>query len=247
MRRLPVEWLGFTAVVGGVHDAATSNPLAAYGAAESIKRVPQEAVRPELLRLFRHVCCAGSRGSELHRRPAMVQSSQSIVSLLRRSVTGIERRRPHRPQFTSMSSSSMPLRSAIQLPDEFVDLARPLTRQVAESAGFSSMRRLRSFVRLPNLEDFPWHGCLADLLTAHHDAVQLLAEVPDSASIPRSRSSRGRRDRRDVPFIEASRLLDGRLSRQRGECGCELQSPLPERQSPDATRPQSSRQCRGEG
>jgi hypothetical protein len=51
----------------------------------------------------------------------------------------------------------------------------------------------------------------------------------------------------DVSVTEASRVLDGRLSRQRGECGHQLQPPLPERQSSDAARPQSGRQCRGEG
>ena len=56
----------------------------------------------------------------------------------------------------------------------------------------------------------------------------------------------GRRHRRDVPLIEASRLVDGRLPRQRGECRRELQPPLPQRQSADATRPQSGRQRRGE-
>jgi hypothetical protein len=79
----------------------------------------------------------------------------------------------------------------------------------------------------------------------HHDAVQRLADVPGlGVESAQQIIAEVGATRRDVPLIEASRLLDGRLSRQRGECGCELQSPLPERQSPDATRPQLSGQCR---
>ena len=89
---------------------------------------------------------------------------------------------------------------------------------------------------------------MADLLTAHHDAVQRLAEVPglgvDSAQqiIAEVGAHRG-----DVSLTEAPGVVDGRLPRQRGECRRELQSPLPQRQSPDATRPQSGGQCGGEG
>ena len=89
---------------------------------------------------------------------------------------------------------------------------------------------------------------MADLLAAHHDAVQRLAEVPglgvDSAQqiIAEVGATAA-----TFPSAEASRLLDGRLSRQRGERRRELQPSLPERQPPDATRPQSSRECRGEG
>ena len=47
---------------------------------------------------------------------------------------------------------------------------------------------------------------MADLLAAHHDAVQRLAEVPGSASIPRSRSSRrSARPRRRFPHRSISR------------------------------------------
>ena len=88
---------------------------------------------------------------------------------------------------------------------------------------------------------------MADLLTAHHDAVQRLAEVPglgvDSAQqiIAEVGATAA-----TFPLIEASRLVDGRLPRQRGECRRELQPPLPQRQSADATHPQPSRQRRGE-
>jgi hypothetical protein len=42
-------------------------------------------------------------------------------------------------------------------------------------------------------------------------------------------------------------MKDGRVSWSRGECRRQLQPPLPHRQSPDASRPQSSRQRRREG
>ena len=45
---------------------------------------------------------------------------------------------------------------------------------------------------------------------------------PDSASIPHSRSSRGRRDRRDLPLIEASRIVDGRLSLANSQCAANV-------------------------
>ena len=89
---------------------------------------------------------------------------------------------------------------------------------------------------------------MADLLGQHHDAVHRLAEVPglgvDSAPAYHCGSRRGRGD---VSFIEASRVVDGRLSWERGECRHELQSSLPQRQSTDAAGPQSGGECRREG
>ncbi len=80
---------------------------------------------------------------------------------------------------------------------------------------------------------------MADLLTAHHDAVQRLAEVPglgvDSAQ-------------QIIAEVGATAAtLDGRVPWQRGERRRELQSPLPQGQPPDATRPESSSERRGEG
>jgi transposase len=89
---------------------------------------------------------------------------------------------------------------------------------------------------------------MADLLAAHHDAVQRLAEVPglgvDSAQqiIAEVGATAA-----TFPFPQAPCLLDGRLPRQRGECRRELQPPVSQRQSPDAARPQSGCQCRGQG
>jgi hypothetical protein len=52
---------------------------------------------------------------------------------------------------------------------------------------------------------------MANLLTAHHDAVQRLAEVPGLGVVRPADHRRGPRDRRDLPLLEASRLVDGRL------------------------------------
>ena len=71
---------------------------------------------------------------------------------------------------------------------------------------------------------------MADLLAAHHDAVQRLAEVPglgvDSAQqiIAEVGATAA-----TFPSADASRFLDRRLSRQRRERWRELQSPLPEK------------------
>jgi transposase len=89
---------------------------------------------------------------------------------------------------------------------------------------------------------------MADLLAAHHDAVQRLAEVPglvvDSAQ--QIIAEVGATAATFSP-PQAPCLLDGRLPRQRGECGRDLQPPVSQRQSPDAARPQSGCQCRGQG
>jgi hypothetical protein len=50
---------------------------------------------------------------------------------------------------------------------------------------------------------------MTNLLTAHHDAVQRLAEVPGLGVVRPADHRRGRRDRRDLPLIEASRLVMG--------------------------------------
>jgi hypothetical protein len=87
-----------------------------------------------------------------------------------------------------------------------------------------------------------------DLLAAHHDAVQRLAEVPGPGGRFRAADHRGsRRHRSHLPVTEAPRLVDGRLPRERRKRGRELQSPLPQRKPANAARPQSSGQCRCEG
>jgi transposase len=88
---------------------------------------------------------------------------------------------------------------------------------------------------------------VADLLAAHHDAVQRLAEVPGLGVDSAADHSGSRCDGGHVSLTETPRVVDGRLPRQRGERGHQLQSPLPQRQTPDAARPQSGGQCRGQG
>jgi transposase len=56
---------------------------------------------------------------------------------------------------------------------------------------------------------------MADLLTAHHDAVQRLAEVPGPWRRLRAADHRGSRgQRRRVPVSETARVLDGRMPGQ---------------------------------
>ena len=87
---------------------------------------------------------------------------------------------------------------------------------------------------------------MANLLAAHHEAVQRLAEVPglgvDSAQqiIVKSASP--------PTFPSPKHLASGWVrAPARGERGQELQSPLPQGQPADATRLESGGQRRGEG
>jgi len=79
---------------------------------------------------------------------------------------------------------------------------------------------------------------MADLLAEHHEAVHRLAEVPglgvDSAQqiIAEVGATAP-----TFPLTQTPRVLDGGVSRHRGKCGQELQSPLSQGQPPDAPRP----------
>ena len=88
---------------------------------------------------------------------------------------------------------------------------------------------------------------MAQLLSAHHDAVQRLAEVPglgvDSAQqiIAEVGATAAA-----FPSAETSRVVGGRLPGQGGECRRQLQPPLSQRQPADATRSESGGERRGE-
>jgi transposase len=88
---------------------------------------------------------------------------------------------------------------------------------------------------------------MADLLTAHHDAVQRLAEVP-GLGVDSAQQIIAEVGATAATFPSSKHLASwGRLPRQRGECRRELQPPLPQRQPADATYPQPSRERCGEG
>ena len=71
---------------------------------------------------------------------------------------------------------------------------------------------------------------MARLPGPHQGAVERLAEAPSLGVDSAQQIHRGSRaDRRDVSLAQAALVLGGGLSRRGGECGCELEPPLPRR------------------
>jgi len=92
------------------------------------------------------------------------------------------------------------------------------------------------------------HQQMADLLAAHHEAVRRLAEVP-GLGVDSAQQIIAEVGATAATFPSSKHLASwmGACPGNEESCGRELQSPLPQRQSSDAARPQSGRQCRGEG
>ena len=84
---------------------------------------------------------------------------------------------------------------------------------------------------------------MADLLTEHHEAVQRLAEVP-GLGVDSAQRIIAEVGATAATFPSPKHLASwmGACPGDGGERGQELQSPLPERQPPDAARPQSGRE-----
>jgi hypothetical protein len=88
---------------------------------------------------------------------------------------------------------------------------------------------------------------MADLLAEHHEAVHRLAEVPGLGVDSAQQIIAEVGHRRDASLTETPRVVDGSVSRHRGERGQELQSPLSQGQPADGTRPESGGKRYGEG